>query len=137
MSSRHLWAQIRDHARLRHPRGQGARHYNVLQKMAYSIVIFVVCPMIVVTGLAQSPGLTAVFPGGAVRGGKESGNVLPSWKTLDLSAGLAGEQWELQAYFENVLDEEYYTEQISWSFRPTVYYIPRIYGVRYTYRFRR
>lgn len=58
----HLREDIRDHARLRHPRGEAARHYNVLQKIAYLTVIFIVCPMIVVTGLAQSPGLTAPFP---------------------------------------------------------------------------
>ena len=68
---------------------------------------------------------------------KNPGNALPSWETLDVSAGLRGDRWAAQAYFENVLDENYYTQQISWSFRPTAYYIPRAYGVRFTYDFRR
>lgn len=63
------------------------------------------------------------------------GNFLPSWETLDLSAGLDGERWSLLAYYENVLDETYYTGQTNWSFRPTVYFMPRGYGARFVYRF--
>lgn len=39
-----------------------ARDYDVLQRTAYLAVILFVCPMIVVTGLAQAPGLTAAVP---------------------------------------------------------------------------
>jgi iron complex outermembrane receptor protein len=64
------------------------------------------------------------------------GNFLPSFETLDLSVGVNGDKWTAQAYFENVLDEQYYTQQINWSYRPTVYFIPRMYGLRFTYNFR-
>jgi len=52
-----------DHLRFHYPAGETARHYNVLQKVAYLIVIFILLPMMVVTGFAMSPGLNAVWPG--------------------------------------------------------------------------
>ena len=39
-----------------------AGDYNVLQKLTYLIVIFVVLPLIVLTGMTMSPGLDAAFP---------------------------------------------------------------------------
>jgi iron complex outermembrane receptor protein len=66
---------------------------------------------------------------------RNPGNFLPSWETLDLSATVSAGNWAVQAYFENVLDENYYTQQINWSFRPTAYYIPRAFGLRLTYDF--
>jgi thiosulfate reductase cytochrome b subunit len=59
---RHLPREIADHARLRFPKGEAARHYNALQKMAYSFVIFIVGPLIVLTGLTMSPTMDAAFP---------------------------------------------------------------------------
>src|SRR5215471_15422744 len=38
---RHMLADIWNHMRLRRPRGAAARRYNVLQKLAYVIVVFV------------------------------------------------------------------------------------------------
>lgn len=38
------------------------RSYNVLQRWAYSIVIFVLFPLIIWTGLALSPSFNAAFP---------------------------------------------------------------------------
>ncbi len=50
---------IKDHARLRfHHTGK----YNVLQKLAYCGVLFVLFPAIIVTGLAMSPGFNAFMP---------------------------------------------------------------------------
>ena len=54
--------EIADHARLRFPHGEKARHYNGLQKLAYCAVIFVLGPLIVMTGLAMSPTMDAAFP---------------------------------------------------------------------------
>jgi thiosulfate reductase cytochrome b subunit len=62
MAPRHLWQEIVDHARLRFAQGQAARHYNVLQKLAYLAVIFVLLPMMVLTGLSMSPGVNAALP---------------------------------------------------------------------------
>src|SRR5262249_28130376 len=58
-------ALIRDagnHLRLKFPRGEAARHYNPLQKLSYLSVIFVFLPLMVLTGLAMSPGMDAILP---------------------------------------------------------------------------
>jgi len=50
---------VADHARLRfHHTGR----YNVLQKLSYCIVFFVLFPLIVLTGLTMSPGMDAAWP---------------------------------------------------------------------------
>ena len=43
-----------DHLRLRFPSGDEARHYNVLQKLSYLIMIVVVLPVLVLAGLGLS-----------------------------------------------------------------------------------
>lgn len=58
----HLWHDIKEHARLRFPSGEAARAYNPLQKMAYLGVIFLLIPLVVLTGLTMSPMLNAAFP---------------------------------------------------------------------------
>ncbi len=59
---RHLPHEIVQHVKLRFPHGEAARRYNGLQKLAYSIVIFVLGPLIVLTGLTMSPTMDAAFP---------------------------------------------------------------------------
>src|SRR5215470_18498432 len=59
---RHMLADIWNHMRLRRPRGAAARRYNVLQKLAYVIVVFVLLPVMVLTGLTMSPAVTAAMP---------------------------------------------------------------------------
>ena len=54
---------IRDHLRFRHPRGEAAKRYNVLQKFAYLAVIFVVVPLLILMGLAMSPRADAAWAG--------------------------------------------------------------------------
>ncbi len=55
----HLPRDVADHARLRfHHTGK----YNVLQKLSYCIVFFVLFPLIVLTGLTMSPGMDAAWP---------------------------------------------------------------------------
>jgi thiosulfate reductase cytochrome b subunit len=50
---------VADHARLRfHHR----RSYNVLQKLSYGSVLFVLLPLMVLTGLTMSPGMDAAWP---------------------------------------------------------------------------
>lgn len=58
----HLWVDIKSHARLRFPTGEAARSYNALQKIAYLSVIFVLIPLVVLTGMTMSPTLNAAFP---------------------------------------------------------------------------
>jgi thiosulfate reductase cytochrome b subunit len=59
---RRVLAEVWDHIRLRTPRGEAARRYNVLQKLAYIAVIFVMLPVMVLTGLTMSPAVTAAAP---------------------------------------------------------------------------
>ena len=62
LAPRNLWRSIVDHARLKHPVGEEAKRYNVLQKLAYLAVILVFLPAMVLTGLAMSPGVDAAVP---------------------------------------------------------------------------
>lgn len=57
-----LWHDIKDHTRLRFPRGEAAKAYNPLQKIAYLGVVFVLIPLVVLTGMTMSPMLNAAFP---------------------------------------------------------------------------
>ena len=59
---RHIWHDIRDHARLRFPKGEAAARYGILQKLSYIAVIFVMLPLMIFTGLAMSPGMNAAWP---------------------------------------------------------------------------
>src|SRR5215472_6819250 len=59
---RHVGGSIVEHLRLRFPKGEEAKHYNVLQKLAYLGVVCVLCPLIVLAGLAMSPQLDASQP---------------------------------------------------------------------------
>ena len=58
----HLGRAIVDHARLRLPHGDEARRYNVLQKLSYLPVVFMLLPLMILTGLAMSPAVNALFP---------------------------------------------------------------------------
>ena len=58
----HIWHDIREHARLRFPTGDAALSYNILQKISYVAVIFLLIPLMVLTGLAMSPGMDAAWP---------------------------------------------------------------------------
>ena len=53
---------VKEHSRLRHPKGDDSRRYNVLQKLAYLGVIFGLAPLIVLTGLTMSPTIDTAFP---------------------------------------------------------------------------
>jgi thiosulfate reductase cytochrome b subunit len=74
---RGTWRSIRDHLLLRHPHGEAARRYNVLQKVAYLLLIFVLFPLVLLTGCAMSPWLNSVLPGWVdVLGGRQSARTL-------------------------------------------------------------
>ena len=61
LSPGHVWQEVRDHARLRFATGAKALDYNVLQKVTYVGVIFVILPLVILTGLAMSPGMNAAW----------------------------------------------------------------------------
>jgi len=54
---------IKDHLLLRHPTGDASRRYNVLQKLAYVAVIFILLPLVILMGWAMSPWLDSILPG--------------------------------------------------------------------------
>lgn len=58
---RGIGQSIREHLRFKHPTGEAATRYNVLQKLAYLLVIFVFGPGIVLMGLAMSPHMDSVL----------------------------------------------------------------------------
>ncbi|MGN6765204.1 MAG: cytochrome b/b6 domain-containing protein [Rhizobiaceae bacterium] len=50
---------IADHLRFRFRHG---RSYNVLQKLSYAFVLFILLPLMILTGLTMSPGMDAALP---------------------------------------------------------------------------
>jgi Ni/Fe-hydrogenase b-type cytochrome subunit len=58
----HIWHDIQEHARLRFPTGQAALRYNILQKLSYIGVIFLLLPLMLLTGLTMSPAMDAAWP---------------------------------------------------------------------------
>ena len=74
---RGIGRSIKDHILFKHPQGEDARRYNVLQKIAYLAVIFVLLPGIIVAGWAMSPWLNSIVPGWIdVLGGRQSARTL-------------------------------------------------------------
>ena len=59
---RGIGQSLKDHLLFRHPGGEEAKRYNVLQKLAYAGILLIVAPLIVLTGLAMSPTIDTAFP---------------------------------------------------------------------------
>jgi thiosulfate reductase cytochrome b subunit len=81
----HLLAELRDHLRWgsrgRVPDGS----YGTLQKTSYLILIFVFVPLMILTGIAQSPGFTAAMPWLLdLFGGRQSARTLHTFGTVAL-----------------------------------------------------
>ena len=56
---RELPRDIASHARFRLNHG---RRYSPLQKLSYGLVLFVLFPLVILTGLSMSPGMNAAWP---------------------------------------------------------------------------
>ena len=56
----HLWADIKHHAQLKFPTGAEALKYNTLQKLTYIAVLGVLLPLLILTGMCLSPGLSPI-----------------------------------------------------------------------------
>ena len=59
---KHMGRTVWDHLRFRFPKGEEAKRYNVLQKLAYAGVVFVLGPLVVLAGLTMSPRIDAGIP---------------------------------------------------------------------------
>jgi len=74
---RSIGRSILDHLRFKHPSGEAAKRYNVLQKLAYLAVIFVLLPLVILMGWAMSPWLDSVLPGWVdLFGGRQSARTI-------------------------------------------------------------
>jgi thiosulfate reductase cytochrome b subunit len=62
LSIQKLCSSLVSHLRLERPRAEDAWSYNMLQRVTYLIVIFVLFPLMIWTGLAMSFGFDAAFP---------------------------------------------------------------------------
>jgi thiosulfate reductase cytochrome b subunit len=62
LSQSALAGEIASHLRFRKRPAEEAHSYNVLQRLSYLAVIFLVLPLLIWTGLAMSPAITSVFP---------------------------------------------------------------------------
>ena len=72
-----LWRVIANHLRFKPPGEAEARSYNVLQRLTYLFVIFVLFPLVIWTGLAMSPAIASAFPAAVtVFGGQQSARTI-------------------------------------------------------------
>ena len=72
-----IGTSIVDHLKFKHPTGAAAKRYNVLQKLAYLSVIFVLVPLMIIAGWALSPWLNSIIPGWVdILGGRQSARTI-------------------------------------------------------------
>src|SRR5689334_22877084 len=77
LSRQALSMVIARHLRLTPASEAEASSYNVLQRLTYLFVIFVLFPLVIWTGLAMSPAIVSVFPATAtVFGGQQSARTI-------------------------------------------------------------
>jgi thiosulfate reductase cytochrome b subunit len=77
LSWRTLLTSIASHLRFERPSESESRSYNVLQRLSYAFVIFVLFPFVIWTGLAMSPAFVSAFPATVnVLGGQQSARTL-------------------------------------------------------------
>jgi thiosulfate reductase cytochrome b subunit len=77
------WRLISDHLRLRRSPAEDADSYNAVQRLAYLVVIFVLFPLLIWTGLGMSPAVTSVFPWLATTfGGQQSARTIHFFLTV-------------------------------------------------------
>jgi thiosulfate reductase cytochrome b subunit len=68
---------VSNHLQLKRPTEEESRSYNVLQRLTYLAVVFLLFPLIIVTGLAMSPAITSVFPAiVTIFGGQQSARTI-------------------------------------------------------------
>lgn len=76
-SAKALAISIAEQLRFRRPSEEEACSYNVVQRLTYLFVIFVLFPLVIWTGLAMSPAIASVFPAAvAVLGGQQSARTM-------------------------------------------------------------
>ena len=77
LSPRELSAVIAQHLRLKPARADHAQSYNVLQRLTYLLLIFILFPLVVWTGLAMSPAIASAAPAVvSILGGQQSARTI-------------------------------------------------------------
>jgi thiosulfate reductase cytochrome b subunit len=85
LSWRALSTAIASHLHFERPSEAEAWSYNVLQRLTYLFVIFVLFPLVIWTGLAMSPAFVSAFPATVnVLGGQQSARTLHFFVSLAL-----------------------------------------------------
>jgi len=86
LSWRALSLAILRHLRFGPKNEAGSWSYNVLQRITYSVVIFVLFPLVIWTGLAMSPAIASVFPAAvSILGGQQSARTIHLFVSVFLS----------------------------------------------------
>jgi thiosulfate reductase cytochrome b subunit len=72
-----LWRVASNHLHFRRPTEKDSLTYNVLQRLTYLTVIFVLFPLLIWTAFAMSPAIVSVFPGVVtLLGGQETARTI-------------------------------------------------------------
>jgi len=76
---------IANHLRAKQPGEAEASSYNVLQRLTYLVVIFILFPLVIWTGLAMSPAVASAFPAAVtVFGGQQSARTIHFFVSVSL-----------------------------------------------------
>jgi thiosulfate reductase cytochrome b subunit len=76
---------IAKHLRFARPSAEEAWSYNLLQRLTYLFVIFVLFPLVIWTGLAMSPAFVSAFPATVtLLGGQQSARTIHFFVSLSL-----------------------------------------------------
>jgi thiosulfate reductase cytochrome b subunit len=85
LSWRVLSTSIADHLRFKRPSEAEASSYNVVQRLVYLFVIFVLFPLVIWTGLAMSLAFVSAFPATVtLLGGQQSARTIHFFVSLSL-----------------------------------------------------
>jgi len=85
LSWRMLSTSVAKHLRFERPGEAEIWSYNVLQRLAYLFVIFILFPLVIWTGLAMSPAFVSAFPASVtLLGGRQSARTIHFFVSLSL-----------------------------------------------------
>jgi thiosulfate reductase cytochrome b subunit len=90
-SLRAFWSAIAKNLRFKKPSEADVWSYNVVQRLTYLFVIFVLFPLVIWTGLAMSPAFVSAVPATVtLLGGQQSARTIHFFVSLALVLFLVG-----------------------------------------------